>query len=103
MPGVSVTDDTKAAAARFDRKMMVVVVPAVIFMLAGIYVRVTSDTDPLWAELTTPLFFGLLGARSIFRPAPPETRKANRMVGIVLVLVSVALAVLTISNSLGAN
>ncbi len=73
---MSVTDESKAASARFDRKAMVVLVPVLVLMLAGLYVRVTSDNDPLWTELTTPLFFGLVGARSILRPVPPETRKA---------------------------
>ncbi len=100
---MSVTDESKAASARFDRKAMVVLVPVLVLMLAGLYVRVTSDEDPLWAELTTPLFFGLVGARSILRPAPPETRTANRMVGILLVIVSAVLAVLAVQNFLGAN
>ena len=100
---MSVTDDTKAAAERFDRQAMVVLVPTLILMLAGLYVRVTSDTDPLWAELTTPLFFGLVGARSIVRPAPPETRKASKMVGILLVVASLVLAVLAVTNFYGVN
>jgi hypothetical protein len=103
MPGVSVTDDSKAAAASFDRKSMVVLVPALLLMVAGLYVRITTDEDPLWADLTTPLFFALIGARSILRPTPPETRKANRYVGILLIIVSVVLAVLAITNSQGAN
>jgi hypothetical protein len=100
---VSVSEETKSAAAAFDRKTAPLLIVALAVMIAGIYVRVTSDTDPLWAELTTPLFFALLGARSIFRPAPPETRKAGKMVGILLVVASIVLAVLTVNNSLGAS
>ena len=103
MPGVPVTDDTKAAAARFDRQAMVVLVPTLILMLAGLYVRMTTDEDPLWAELTTPLFFGLVGARSILRPVQPEYRSTSKWVGILLVVASVVLAVLAIQNFQGAN
>ncbi len=95
--------EIETAAARFDRKWMVVLVPALLLMGAGLYVRFTSDADPLWAELMSPLFFGLVGARSILRPVPPETRKANRMVGILLVVASLLLAGLAIQNYLGSN
>ncbi|HLL58737.1 MAG TPA: hypothetical protein VK391_02475 [Allosphingosinicella sp.] len=95
--------DKTPEAARFDRLSAFVLVPAVIFMIVSLYVRIRTDTDPLWAELATPLFFALLGARSVLRPAPPESRKANKAVGILLLVLSVVLVVLTVSNSQGAN
>ena len=100
---MSVSEETKSAAAAFDRKTAPVLVVALALMIAGLYIRVTSDTDPLWTELTTPLFFALIGARSILRPAPPETRKVARSIGILLIIASIVLAVLAVNNSLGAS
>ncbi len=97
------TDQGKEAAARFDRKFMIVLVPALIFLIVSLYVRITSGTDPLWTELATPLFFGLIGVRLIMRPAPPESRKALAWVGYLLFVLSVILLALAISNSQGAN
>jgi hypothetical protein len=73
-------------AARIDRMFLIVFVPVAIFMLVGLYVRITTDTDPLWTELGTPLFFALLGVRSMAVPAAPAERKMRRNMGILLIV-----------------
>ena len=90
-------------AARIDRLFLIAFVPLVIYMCASLYVRVTTDEDPLWAELATPLFFAVLGLRSIVRPTTPEARKASRALGIMLVAAAAVLLVLILYNSQGAN
>jgi hypothetical protein len=91
-----------AGAARFDRKFLPVMAAALVFMLVALYVRVTTDSDPLWSEFATPLFLGLLGARSVFRPAPPETRNPARGIGIFLMIAAALILVLALYNSQGA-
>ena len=95
--------EKKSDAARIDRLFLIAFVPAFIFLAAAFYVRLTSDEDPLWAELALPLFFALIGLRTVLRPTLPEAAKATRWVGFLLIFLSVALAVLAISNSQGAK
>ena len=90
------------AAARFDRRFAFAAIPAGLFLLACLYVRLTSDADPLWSEFGTPLFLGLLGIRGLARPSPPETRKTNRAVGALLLVLSAIIVVLAIAQSQGA-
>jgi uncharacterized membrane protein len=90
-------------AARIDRLFLIAFVPAFIFMVVSFYVRFTRHDDPLWAELALPLFFALMGLRSVLRPTLPEAGNANRWVGFLLIFLSVVLAVLAISNSQGAD
>ena len=90
-------------AARIDRLFLIAFVPAGLFFAAAMYVRLTSDPDPLWSELAAPLLFALLGLRTMMRPAAPELRKTNRSVGLLLIFVSALLAALVIYNSLGVN
>ena len=89
-------------AARIDRLFLIASIPVFIFFAVAMYVRFTTDEDPLWAELATPLLFTLLGLRSILRPSAPETRKATRGVGYLLIFASVLLALAAIYNSQGA-
>jgi hypothetical protein len=72
-------------AARVERMFRIAMVPALIFLVVSTYVRVTSRPDPFWSELAMPLFFALLGARSIALPQPPDKKKAARTLGIVLI------------------
>lgn len=91
------------AASRIDRMFTIALVPAFIFFAVAMYVRFTTDTDPLWSELAAPLLFALLGLRLVMRPTTPELQKTNRWVGFLLIFVSVALAVLVIHNFQGAD
>ena len=91
-----------AETARIERLFMFAFVPALIFMIASLYVRVTSDPDPLWSEFATPIFLALVGARAIAVPGSPEASKTKRAIGFVLILFSAILLVLSISNSQGA-
>jgi len=75
-----------APASSTERLLVAALVLAAIFMVVSLYVRITTDSDPLWTEFATPLFFALLGVRSIARPAPPERRKAARGLGILLIV-----------------
>ena len=88
--------------ARVERLFLFAFVPAIIFMLVSFYVRFTRDPDPLWSELAFPLFLVLMGVRSLVLPSPPETRKLMRGVGILLIILSVAVAILAIRDSQGA-
>jgi hypothetical protein len=90
-------------AARIDRLFLIPFILAFAFFAVSMYVRFTTEEDPLWAELAGPLLFALLGLRSVLRPSPPETRKASRAVGFLLLFASGLLAALVIQNSLGAN
>ena len=90
-------------ARRLDRLFLIAFVPVGVFFAAGMYVRLTSESDPLWSELAGPLLFGLLGLRTALRPSTPETGHANRWVGILLIFVSALLAALAIHNFQGAN
>lgn len=90
-------------AAPIERAFRIALIPAFIFLVAALYVRLTTDTSPLWAELAGPILFGLLGLRSILRPSAPETRKINRGVGYLLLFLSALLAALVIYNSQGAS
>jgi len=91
------------AAARVDRLFLFAFVPAFIFFAAAMYVRLTTDSDPLWSELAGPLLFALLGLRAVVRPTEPESRRTSRTVGYLLILVSAVLAALVIQNSMGAR
>jgi hypothetical protein len=95
--------ETPAAASRIDRLFLFAFVPAFLFFAAGMYVRFTTDEDPLWSELGAPLLFALLGLRVVLRPTTPELQKTSRWVGFLLIFVSVVLAALVIHNSLGAR
>ena len=90
-------------AAGVERLFLVLLVPALIFWAATFYVRMTSDPDPLWTEFGTPLLFALLGARTILLPSATGSRNAHRFVGGLLIVLSVAILVLSIVNSQGAN
>ena len=91
------------AAARMDRLFLFAFVPAFLFFAAAMYVRLTSDSDPLWSELAGPLLFALLGLRAVVRPTEPEMRRTTRWVGFLLIFVSAVLAALVVHNSLGAR
>ena len=83
-------------AARVDRMFLIAFVPVVVFMIASFYVRITTDTDPLWAEFAAPLFFALLGMRSLMVPVTPETRKGRRGIGIVLIVCAALILLLNL-------
>ncbi len=89
-------------AARIDRLFMIAFVPAIVFMVASLYVRMTSDPAPLWTEFSTPMFLALVGARAMAVPASPETRNTRRGVGLLLIVLSAILLFLAIRNSQGA-
>jgi peptidoglycan/LPS O-acetylase OafA/YrhL len=89
----------KTEAARIERMFFVPLVGVAIFMVVSFYVRVTTDTDPFWTELATPLFFALLGARSIALPAPPEQRKGARFLGFLLIACAALIFLLNIFDS----
>ena len=88
---------------RLARLFLIALVPAVLFFLVSAYVRITSDSDPLWTEFATPLFFALLGARALALPASPETRTASRWAGAVLIALSAIILILALADSQGAN
>lgn len=92
-----------AEAARIDRLFLIASIPAFIFFAACMYVRFTTDNDPLWSELGTPVLFTLLGVRTMVRPTAPESRNTNRAIGLLLVILSAVLAGLAIYNFQGAN
>lgn len=92
-------DDNSTEAAQFDRMFAIVVIPAALFLLACVYVRVTSDTDPLWSEFGTPLFLALIGVRAVLRPVPSDKRKTARAVGFLLIGLSAVIVVLAIVNA----
>lgn len=86
-------------AKRLDRLFLIAFVPVIAFMLVSFYVRITGENDPLWSEFATPLFCTLLGVRALVMPAPPETRKVMRGVGIALLLITAALVTVIIVKS----
>ena len=88
--------------ARIERLFLFAFVPAIVFMLVAFYVRLTTDPDPLWSELAFPLFLVLMGARALVLPTEPDKRKLMRGVGILLIVLSVAVAFLAIRDSQGA-
>ncbi len=89
-------------AARIDRLFLIAFVPVVILMLVSLAVRMRSDTDPLWTEFATPLFFILLGLRGLVVPAPPATRKFNRAMGVLLLVCGVLIFLLNVIDFQGA-
>ena len=89
-------------AARIDRMFLIAFVPAVIFLLVSFYVRMTSNPDPLWSEFATPLLLSLVGLRAMLVPSRTSTRKAQRAVGLLLIVLSAVLLFLVIRNSQGA-
>lgn len=91
------------AAARIDRLFLFLMIPAFLLFAAAMYVRFTTEDDPLWSALASPLLFALLGLRAIVRPTTPELQKTSRRVGFLLLFVSAVLAVLSIHNSIGAG
>jgi hypothetical protein len=91
-----------AEAARIERMFLFAFVPAAIFIAACLYVRVTSNPDPLWSEFGTPLFLSLVGLRAMVIPTAPESRKASRAVGALLIVLSAIVLFLAIRNSQGA-
>ena len=90
-------------AARIERLFLVATVPVLALMIASLYVRVTSDSRPFWTELSTPLFFALIGARAIAMPWSPETRKVSRIVGALLIAFAAFFFFLAIRDFQGAN
>jgi hypothetical protein len=86
-------------AARIDRLFLIAFVPVIIFMMVSLYVRFTGNPDPLWTEFSMPLFLGLLGARSMAVPGPPESRKATRAAGVLLILCAALILLLTLLDS----
>ncbi len=87
--------------ARIDRLFLFAFVPVIGLMLVGFYVRITSDPDPLWSELIFPLFLVLMGVRALVLPTEPDKRKLMRGVGILLIVLAVAVAVLAIYDTQG--
>ncbi len=98
---MSVTERT-GDTARIERLFLIAFVPAVIFLLVSFYVRMTNNPDPLWSGVATPLLLALVGARAVMVPSPTATRKVSRSVGILLIVCSAILLVLTLFNSQGA-
>ena len=94
--------DRTSDTARLERLFLIAFVPLVMFMIAGLYVRMTTDPDPLWTEFAVPLLLATVGLRALVIPSPPATRNTSRGVGILLMVLSAILLFLAIRNSQGA-
>jgi hypothetical protein len=88
--------DNKSAPLPVERLITIAFVPALIFWAVSFYVRITTDTDPLWTEFATPLVFALLGAQTIARASSPGSQKGTRAIGILLVACAALILLLTI-------
>jgi peptidoglycan/LPS O-acetylase OafA/YrhL len=88
--------NSKREIAQVERTFLIASVAAAAFMVASIYVRVTSDTDPLWTEFASPIFFTILGVRAIALPSPPEQRKGSRALGSLLIACAAVILVLAL-------
>jgi hypothetical protein len=87
------------AAARVNRIFLLALVPAFFFWGAGAYVRITSDSEPLWTEFGTPLLLGLVGARTLALPEKPDAHISNRTMGMVLLVMSALILLLILLDS----
>jgi hypothetical protein len=71
-------------------------IAGLVFMGVGFYVRATSDPDPAWTAFPTPIAMLLLGLRSLLLTPDPTAARTQRIVGGLLVALSLVLLVLNI-------